>query len=339
MAIVTPEQGTPTTDEGRGRAGTVVVIVGPTAVGKSDLGLALGQRLGGELISADSRQIYRYLDIGTAKPTVAERLLIPHHLVDIVAPDQEYSLASFQEDACRAIAGVLARGRLPLLVGGTGLYVRAVVEGLRIPRVAPQPELRARLEERAAGEGTAALHRQLQSLDPLAAARIDARNVRRVVRALEVCLMAGQPFSELQGAQTPECEFVLIGLTCRRDTLYRRIDARVDRQIADGLVEEMRRVVALGYGFDLPAMTGLGHRQIGLYLQGKLSLAEAIEMDKHDTHRFVRQQYAWFRLSDPRIHWLDRDESDWDDLVQRAEAIVTEAIGQGQLVETEAKAS
>ena len=321
---MTPEQGMTPGSEGRGRADTVVVVVGPTAVGKSDLGLALGQRLRGELISADSRQIYRYLDIGTAKPTVAERLLIPHHLVDVVTPDQEYTLASFQGDAYRAIAGTLARGRLPLLVGGSGLYVRAVVEGLHIPRVAPQPQLRAQLEERAAGEGSAALHQQLQSLDPQAAARIDPRNLRRVVRALEVCLIAGQPFSQMRRAQPPDYEFVLIGLTCRRERLYRRIDERVDRQIASGLVEETRWAVAQGYGFDLPAMSGLGHRQTGMYLQGKLSLADAIEMDKHDTHRFVRQQYTWFRIDDPRIHWLDRDELGWDELVRRAEAIVKE---------------
>jgi tRNA dimethylallyltransferase len=300
----------------------VVVIVGPTAVGKSDLAMALAQHFGGEIVSADSRQIYRYLDVGTAKPTIGDRLLVPHHLVDIVAPDQEFTLAAFQEHAMRAIAGALERGRLPVLIGGTGLYIRAVVTGLRIPRVAPNHALRATLEKRAAEDGAAALHDDLAALDAAAAARIDARNVRRVVRALEVCLTSGQAMSALQGAQAPSYRFVMIGLTCAREVLFQRIDERIKRQVKNGLVEETQRAMSMGYAFTLPAMSGLGHRQISLNLRGEITIDEAIEMDKRDTRRYARQQYNWFRPNDPAIQWLDIDGLVGDSLVQEAVRIV-----------------
>jgi len=283
----------------------LIVIVGPTAVGKTRLSLRLAQDFDGEIISADSRQVYRGLDVGTAKPTLEERRRVPHHLIDVVAPDEAFTLAQYQELAYDAIGDVLARGKLPFLVGGTGQYVRAVVEGWGIPRVSPNEELRAELYRRAEMEGEAALHACLREVDPAAAERIDRCNVRRVIRALEVYLDTGHPISELQRKKPPPYRILQIGLTMGRQELYRRIDERVDRMIEAGLVEEVRGLVERGYGYDLPSMSGLGYQQIGLYLRGQVSLEEAIQLIKRHTRRFVRHQYNWFRLNDENIHWFD----------------------------------
>ena len=285
----------------------LIAIVGPTAVGKSDLALGLAVKLGGEIVSADSRQIYRYMDIGTAKPTEEERRLVPHHLVDIVDPDEEYTLADFQRDAYNAIDDILHRGKLPFLVGGTGLYAKAVIDGLVIPRIPPDPDFRREMEERARTEGAESLHKELLIIDPVAASKIDPRNVRRVIRALEVYHHTGRPISELQQAKPPSYDILITGLTCSREELYRRIDERVDWQIANGLVEETKRLVAMGYSYVLPSMSGLGYRQIGMYLRGDITLETAIQLIKTETHRFARQQYTWFRLDDPKIHWLLRE--------------------------------
>lgn len=283
----------------------LLVIVGPTAVGKTALAIDLAQRFEGEIVSADSRQIYRGMDIGTAKPTRQEQSLAPHHLIDIVAPDESYTLAQFQSDAYAAIDDILARGKLPFLVGGTGLYVRAVVEGLRIPRVAPNEELRAQL----AAQDRLALYERLRELDPDAAARIDPRNVRRTVRALEVCLVTGERFSELGRASPPPYCITQIGLTTNRLELVARIDARVDRMLEQGLVAEVKALVRQGYSWDLPSMSGLGYREIGAYLRGEVSLDEAAMKIKRDTRDFVRRQYAWFRVKDERIRWFDVREA------------------------------
>jgi tRNA dimethylallyltransferase len=245
------------------------------------------------------------MDIGTAKVSPEERRLAPHHLIDVVEPDEPLTLAQYQEAAYRAIEDILARGRMPLLVGGTGLYVRAVVDGLRVPRVAPDPVVRAGLYRRAEEEGFEALHAWLATVDPGAAAGIDARNVRRVVRALEVYLRTGRPISELQQANPPPYRILRVGLTMERAELYRRIDARVERMLAAGLVEEVRRLLAQGYPLSLPSMSGVGYRQVALYLRGEIDLQEAVRRIRHDTRRFVHQQHTWFRLDDPAIHWFD----------------------------------
>jgi len=280
---------------------SLVVIVGPTAVGKTALAIELAQRFDGEIVSADSRQIYRGMDIGTAKPTRQEQALVPHHLIDVVAPDEPYTLANYQAQAYAAIEGILARGKQPFLVGGTGLYIRAVVEGLHIPRVPPNKKLRAQL----ALEDGAALYERLCVLDPDAAARIDPRNVRRTIRALEVCLTTGRKFSELGRASPPPYHITQIGLTLPRPELYARIDARVERMMADGLVAEVEALVARGYGWELPSMSGLGYREVGECLRSEVSLNEAVENIKRNTRDFVRRQYAWFHLRDERIHWFE----------------------------------
>lgn len=287
--------------------GPLLVVVGPTAVGKTGLAARLGQALGGEVVSADSRQVYRGMDIGTAKPTVEERARTPHHLIDIRDPDEPLSLAEYQTLAYRAIDDLLSRSKLPLLVGGTGQYVRAVVEGWGIPEVPPDEALRAELYAEAEASGHEALHARLHALDPLAADRIDPRNVRRVVRALEVCLIAGRPISELQRKSPPPYRIVQIGLTRPRPALYRRADDRVEAMIAAGLVDEVRRLLEAGYDWRLPAMSSLGYREIGAYLRGEVSLEEAVQLVERQTRRFIRQQYNWFRLSDPLIHWFDLD--------------------------------
>jgi tRNA dimethylallyltransferase len=286
----------------------LVVIVGPTAAGKTALSIELAEALRGEVVSADSRQIYRGMDIGTAKATPDQRARAPHHLLDVVDPDATLTLADYQRLAYAAIDDILGRGRLPILAGGTGQYIRAVIEGWRIPAVAPAPELRAALEQRSQQAGAAELHRWLARLDPPAAARIDPRNVRRVIRALEVCLVAGRPISELQQKCAPTYRLKQIGVTRPRPELLGRIDGRVDRMIEEGLVDEVRRLAAAGYGWDLPAMSGLGYREIGQFLRGEVALADAVAQIKQRTRRLVHQQQTWFRPDDPAIEWVSPGE-------------------------------
>jgi tRNA dimethylallyltransferase len=280
-------------------------IVGPTGVGKSHMGIQLAQALGGEIVNADSRQVYRFMDIGTAKPTPQERAMVPHHVIDVVSPNENFSLAQYQQLAVRAIEDIQQRGKLPIVVGGSGQYVWSVLEGWGIPKVAPNPEFRQGLEERAdMGEGDK-LHEELNAVDPEAAERIDPRNVRRTIRALEVFNETETPYSQLQRKEAPPSQIFIIGLTADREELYRRIDLRVDRMIELGLVDEVKRLMNRGFNFDMPAMSSIGYRQIGHLLNDELTLPGAIQQIKFETHRFARQQYTWFRLEDTRIHWSD----------------------------------
>lgn len=299
-------------EDGNGPRPPLVVIVGPTGVGKTHLALRLAEDLEVEVVSADSRQVYRGMDIGTDKPTAEERQRVPHHLIDIVEPNEDFSLAQYQDMAYAAIDDVLLRGKLPFLVGGTGQYVKAVVEGWIIPRVKPNEALRTELYQEAKAKGEMALHTRLRQVDPAAAGKIDPRNVRRVIRALEVYLETGRPISELQRRKPPPYRILQLGLTMERTALYQRIDQRVDRMIERGLVEEVRGLVEQGYGYELPAMSGLGYRQIGCYLRGEISLAEAIHLIKRETRRFVRQQYTWFRLDDERIRWFQAQDDPYE---------------------------
>lgn len=283
----------------------LVAIVGPTAIGKSRLALRLAGDFSGEIVSADSRQVYRYMDTGTAKPSREELSLLPHHLVDIINPDADFNLAQYQQLAYRIIDDIQHRNKLPLLVGGSGLYVWALLEGWGLPDVPPDPGFRKSLQEKAAKEGAEALYQELVEVDPEAARSLDRHNVRRVIRALEVYKHTGTPFSQLKRKQAPAFDALIIGLTTDRTELYRRIDLRVDKMIERGLVEEVTRLVKMGYDFNLPAMSGIGYKQIGMFLNDELTLDAAVERIKFETHRFVRHQYGWFRLSDDRIHWFD----------------------------------
>jgi tRNA dimethylallyltransferase len=283
----------------------VIVIVGPTAVGKSDVALHLAHYFPLEIISADSRQVYRYMDIGTNKPSPAERESVPHHVIDVVDPDEDFSLAMYHQLAKAALEDIRQKDKLPLLVGGSGLYVWSLIEGWEIPEVPPDQKLRRQLESRAEQEDSQSLYRELQDIDPMAAAKINPSNIRRIVRALEIYYATGQPPSQLQRKKAPSFPILLIGLTRERSELYRRIDWRVDKMIQMGLVEEVEELLKKGYSPSLPSMSGIGYKQISQFLRGEMTLPEAIDKIKYETHRLVRHQYAWFRLSDSRIHWVD----------------------------------
>lgn len=300
----------------------LVVLVGPTASGKTALAITLAQQFNGEIIGADSRQIYQSMDIGTAKPTPAERARVPHHLIDIIAPDAPFTLADYQRRATAAIADLHARGKTPVLVGGTGLYIRAITDNLTIPEVAPDLAKRQAWEDLAAHAGPDAVHALLAAVDPVAAANIPTSNVRRVIRALEVTEATGQPFSAQQQRGPNPYAMVMLGLNTDRERLYAWADARIDAMMAAGFVAEVERLVATGYAWDLPAMSSLGYRQIGAYLRGEITLDDAVQRLKFDTHRFIRKQLVWFR-PDQRIHWLDPA---LPDVSQQAAALVKVAV-------------
>lgn len=287
----------------------LVAIVGPTAVGKSELAFQIAQELSGEIVSADSRQVYRYMDIGTAKPSPEQRAAIPHYLIDVIAPDESFSLALYQKLACETIADIQVRRKTPILVGGSGLYVWAVVEGWKIPQVPPDLEFRHSLEDRAKKEGCYVLYEELQKADPVAAQRIIPTNVRRIIRALEIYRTTGYPPSQIWCKEVPLFPVLIIGLTMERCDLYHRIDLRIDKMIKDGLVEETQWLLSKGYALNLPSMSGIGYKQIGMFLKGELDLSEAIQQIKYETHRLARSQYAWFRLQDERIHWFEAEEN------------------------------
>ena len=283
----------------------MIAIVGPTAVGKSELALHLAQYFPLEIISADSRQVYRYMDIGTNKPSPAERAVVPHHVVDVADPDEDFSLATYHKLASEALKAIRQKGKLPLLVGGSGLYVWSLMEGWKIPEVPADREMRRRLESRAEQDNGQSLYQELQNIDPAAAAKIDPRNVRRVVRALEIYYATGERPSQLQRKEKPGFSVLVIGLTQERSELYRRIDERSDKMIRRGLVEEVEQLLGRGYTTSLPSMSGIGYKQISQFLRGEMTLPEAIDKIKYETHRLARHQYAWFRLSDSRIRWFD----------------------------------
>lgn len=292
----------------------LLAIVGPTAVGKTALSLTLAQTLNGEIVSADSRQIYRGMDIGTAKPTLDERATIPHYLINIVDPDEEYSLALYKTQADAAIEDIAKRRRLPLLVGGTGQYLAAVLQGWSIPSVPPQPAFRAQLEHEADEHGAEALHARLVAIDPVAAAAIPISNVRRVIRALEVYHVTGQPISAQQQKHPPSYQTRTIWLTLAAEPLYERIDERVDAMMSAGLLEEVRSLLECGYTWNLPAMSSLGYREFQPYFAGTATREEAVQRLKFNTHAFARRQRSWFR----RLPGMAQIPADAPDLVERA---------------------
>lgn len=305
----------------RAEAPTLVVIAGPTGVGKSALGLEAAARLGVEIVSADSRQVYRRLDIGTAKPTVADRERAPHHLVDYVEPDEPYSVARYRRDGNDVLEDLARRGVAGIVVGGTGHYVDALIDRIDPPRVAPCPELRRTLEQHAAERGPEALHDELRAVDPIAAAQIPATNVRRVVRALEVFQATGRPFSEVGRSRSPSLPALKLALTLPREVLYRRIDARVEGMLQAGWLEEVRRLLDVGLDPTLPALTSTGYRELIAHLRGDLSLAEATQQIKWATHAYVRRQYVWLRRR-PEYQWVDADAEGLARAAERIEQYV-----------------
>jgi tRNA dimethylallyltransferase len=291
-----------------------VAIVGPTAVGKTEVALQLAERLNGEVISADSRLFYRGMDIGTAKPTPDELHRVPHHLIDVANPDETWSLALFQPAADEAIRQTQARGRLPFLVGGTGQYVWSVVEHWEIPEQEPDLRLRAALERWAEEIGPIGLYERLRSVDPEAAAHMEPRNVRRSVRALEVLFRTGRRFSEQRLKGESPYSWRMIGLIRPREELYQRVDARIEAMLGQGFVDEVRSLLERGYSPELPTLSAIGYREIIAYLQGKMTLDEAVMHIKRLTRAFVRRQANWFKQEDPRIRWFRSGEETVDEI-------------------------
>ncbi|MEM6280966.1 MAG: tRNA (adenosine(37)-N6)-dimethylallyltransferase MiaA [Chloroflexota bacterium] len=295
----------------------LIVVTGPTAVGKTKLAIAMCRVLDGEIVSADSRQIYRYMDIGTAKPDAEEQQAAVHHLIDVVPPDENLSLAQFQQMAYDAIEDVHQRGKLPILAGGTGQYVSAVVEGWSIPEVPPNHALRTELETFASENGAEALHQRLAALDVAAAQKIHPNNVRRVVRALEVCMETGTPITELQRKKPPPYHILQYALHMGRDALYERADRRVDMMMDAGLLAEVRWLLENGYPSSLPAMSGIGYRQLAAHLTGEVMLEQAIEDTKMMTHDFIRRQYTWLRGHGTGLIWQDGPTMDVHGIIEQ----------------------
>ena len=294
---------------------TVVASVGPTASGKSELALRAAERTGGEIVAADSRQVYRGMDIGTAKPTAAERARVRHHCIDLVGPDEPYDAARYQRDGRAALAEIAARGVTAYVVGGTGLYVRALLDGLTFDAAPTDRELRATLEARAAADGGQALHRELAGIDAAAAARVDPRNARRVVRYLEIALLAGRvPIERSARVAGPR-----IGLDPPRAWLDGRIDSRVRRMVGDGVLDETRRLVERGLDPRLPSMSGHGYRHWAAHLRGELALEDAIVATAKDVRAYSRRQMTWFRR-DTLIRWIDPTTTDPLPLLERIAA-------------------
>jgi len=328
-----------------GQLPKIIVILGPTASGKTEWGIKVAKKFNGEIISADSRQVYKGMDIGTAKPDgvkssklkvikSGERNVgcglqplpptpllaegdntiyvvdgVPHHLMDIVEPDEEFTLADFKQRAMVVIDDILKRGRLPIVVGGTGLYIQALVDNLDIPKVAPNLKLRADLEKKSLSE----LVEMLKNIDPESAQKIDLHNPRRVLRALEVALDSGESFARQQKKGPDLYDALQIGISLPREELYSRINARVDKQMADGLLEETKKL-AKKFDWRLPSMSGIGYKQIGYFLRGEMSLVAAIEILKRDTRHYAKRQMTWFKR-DKLINWIN-DEIQVEELVK-----------------------
>jgi tRNA dimethylallyltransferase len=303
----------------------LILVVGPTAVGKTELAIQLAERLGGEIVSADSRLFYRGMDIGTAKPTREEQARVPHHLIDIANPDEIMSLAVFQQKAREAIGDIHTRNKIPFLVGGTGQYIRAVTEGWSPPEVEPDERLRDELGRMKDKRGVYWLHDKLKILDLRAAEKIDPRNYRRTIRALEVILTTGRKFSEQRGQSESPYHLVTIGLTRPRPELYERVDQRIDGMFASGFLDEVKNLLAKGYSPSLPTMSAIGYRECIRVVKGELNEEQAKAEIRRATRIFVRRQANWFKESDPNIKWFRVE----DKVVEKIEAYIHNTAGNG----------
>ena len=282
----------------------LIVILGPTGVGKTEIAIEIARRLDGEIISADSRLFYRGLDIGTAKPTLEEQSILPHHLIDVAEPDQEWSLAVYLPRALKSIEEIQAKGKLPFLVGGTGQYIQAVIQGWDLPGIIPDPALRFVLEDWAELIGPSGLRERLASLDPVAADGIDGPNIRRMIRALEVIFTSGKRFSDQKRRTGSPFDIFQIGLIRPREELYVRIDQRIDRMLERGLVAEVQGLLDSGYSPALSSLSAIGYKQIIAHLTEGVPLEEAVRQIRSKTRKYVRQQANWFKEDDPEIHWF-----------------------------------
>ncbi len=300
----------------------LILIVGPTAVGKTEIAIQLAERLTGEIVSADSRLFYRGMDIGTAKPTRDEQARVSHHLIDIANPDEILSLAVFQQKAREAIANIHTRKKMPFLVGGTGQYIRAVTEGWTPPEVKPDESLRKELERQKEEKGIYWLYEKLRQLDPAAAEKIDPRNYRRTIRALEVIHATGKKFSEQRGQSDSLYKLITIGLTRPRKELYERVDARIESMFANGLLDEVKSLLAKRYSPTLPTMSAIGYRECVAVLEGRMNVEEAKQLTRRATRVFVRRQANWFKESDPNISWFQVGDGVVDNIEKHIRELV-----------------
>lgn len=296
----------------------IIVIVGPTASGKTEVSIKLAKRLNGEIISADSRQFYQYMDIGTAKPTNQELMMVPHHLINVAHPSSPWSLAAFQESARKSIDEIYSRGKVPFIVGGTGQYIWGLIEGWMVPSQPTNQRLRNCLEDWAVELGPSGIHSILEKLDPEGAKIVQPENVRRTVRALEVIFSSGQRFSDQRLKNPPDLDFIILGIAWDRPTLYQKVDLRIEIMMNTGLVEEVRSLLDSGLDPQTSAMSAIGYREIVGYLSGKHSLDEAVILMKRNTRQYIRRQANWFKLVDPRITWFPAG----DRLAERMEAYI-----------------
>lgn len=283
----------------------LIVIVGPTAVGKTTTAISLAELIGGEIVSADSRLLYKGMNIGTAKPSRQEMQRVPHHLIDVTTPDNPWSLAQYKIASSNVISAIQQRCNTPVLVGGTGQYVRAIVEGWNIPPIPNDNKIRDELVAYAERHGAVSLHDRLKKLDDEAAESIDSRNIRRIIRALEVCISTGKTFSQLRTKTRPSYDIYVIGLTMDRTELYKRIDARIDNMFTIGWVEEVRALINKGYTQDMSSMSALGYRDVVSFIRGDIDIVETKRRIRKASRRLVRRQASWFSKDDSSINWYE----------------------------------
>jgi len=294
----------------------VLVLVGPTAVGKTELAIRLAEKLEGEIVSADSRLLYRGMDIGTAKPTKSEMARAQHHMIDLAEPNEIWSLATFQQKMLATIEDIQSRGKLPIVAGGTGQYIRSLMEGWIIPTVLPDPRLREVLEQFGREIGAAELHRRLSLIDPNASAKMDANNLRRSIRALEVIFTTGELFSTQKDKQPPDLDFKIIGLSRPREELYSRVDLRIEAMFETGFVDEVKNLLDKGYNQDLPTLSAIGYREVIQFLNGDITLEETKVQMRKKTREFIRRQANWFKPNDPNIEWHAMTPDPLDEVMQ-----------------------
>jgi len=295
----------------------VLALVGPTASGKTALSILLAEKLHAEIISADSRQIYKFLNVGTAKPTFADLHRVPHHFIDILNPDQEYNAAEFGQQARGKIEDLLKQGIQPIIVGGSGLYIRAIIDGF-FQGPGKDSEIREHLEEEAKKQGAEQLYEKLKQVDPVSAAKMDASKVRRVVRALEIYNITGKKISDLHSGQESRAPFEVIqfGLEWDRKTLYDRINQRVEDMVTKGLIEEVRELNARGYCLGMNALNTVGYKETFEFIEGKLTQGEMIRLMKQNSRHYAKRQLTWFR-ADKRIRWiLVNEQTNWEEIME-----------------------
>jgi len=306
----------------------LIVILGPTAVGKTEISISVAEKIGGEIISADSRLFYRGMDIGTAKPSREQLSSVPHHLVDVANPDEEWSLVRFSSAVELILKDIQNRGKIPFLVGGTGQYIMAIVEGWIPPPRIDDESFREDLERFAQERGADALHQRLASVDSESAERIHPSNLRRVIRALEIFEATGVRASQQRVKSPPAYQVLEIGLHLPREVLYQRIDDRIDNMIENGLVEEVQELLRLGYSSELPSMSAIGYKQIAGVLRNKASIQEAVSEMRRLTRQYVRRQANWFKQDDPNIYWFLADESAVDSIIQLVSSFIVDDNGE-----------